>query len=536
MRVALAQLNPVVGDIDGNVALALDAVARAAEAEAGILLLPELVLTGYPPEDLLLKDHFVDDNLMALERVAGACGHLTVVGFVDRVGDRLYNAAAVCGNHRVQQIYHKRELPNYGVFDERRYFTPGAHPGLIELGGTMFGVSVCEDVWVDAPVADMAAEGASVVFNISASPFHAGKGVERERMLCKRARDNGVWLAYCNLVGGQDELVFDGRSVIISPSGEVLARAAAFEPDFIVADFAAEGRLGASADLAPHLEGPAEVYAALVTGLGDYVRKNGFSDVVLGLSGGIDSALVATIAADALGPEHVHGVLMPSRYSSPGSVSDSLELAFALGVETLELSVEPAFSALLETLEPAFDGRESDVAEENLQARVRGTLLMALSNKFGWLTLATGNKSELSVGYSTLYGDMVGGFAPIKDVLKTRVYELARWRNAQASGPGPIPEAIVDKAPSAELRPDQVDQDSLPPYEVLDAILEHYVERDASAEQIAEMGFDPEVVARVVRLTDSAEYKRRQGPMGVKITPKAFGKDRRVPVTNRYRG
>jgi len=535
MRVALAQINPTVGDIQGNTMLALRAIARAGEQGAGLTLLPELCLTGYPPEDLLLKEHFIEDNLMALEQVAAACGHIALVGFVDRVDDRIYNAVAVCGNNRVLQIHHKRELPNYGVFDERRYFTPGEMLGLTELGGSMLAPTICEDIWVPDHAREAAEAGAQVLLNISASPFHAGKGAEREAMLVERARDNNMWLAYCNLVGGQDELVFDGRSVVISPSGEVVARGAAFAEDLVIADFTPGAKLGASADLAPVVDGAEEMYGALVSGLGDYVRKNGFSDVVLGLSGGIDSALTAALAVDALGAANVHGVMMPSRYSSAGSIDDSVALAEALGIEVRELSVEPAFEALLATLWPSFEGREPDVAEENLQARVRGTLLMALSNKFGWLTLATGNKSELSVGYSTLYGDMVGGFAPLKDVFKTRVYELAAWRNEQPGGPV-IPQAIIEKAPSAELRPDQRDADSLPPYPVLDAILRHYVEKDDSRDDIVKMGFPAAIVDRVIHLTETAEYKRRQGPMGVKITPKAFGKDRRMPVTNRYGG
>jgi NAD+ synthase (glutamine-hydrolysing) len=535
MRVALCQVNPTVGDIAGNTRLAIDAISRAQAEGAGVILLPELVITGYPPEDLLHKEHFVEDNLDALEQIAGVCGNFTLVGYVDRVEDRLYNAMALCGNNRVLQIYYKRELPNYGVFDERRYFTPGETVGLTELGGTMLAPSICEDIWIPDHVAEAVGEGASVLLNISASPYHAGKGVEREQMLRSRARDHGVWLAYCNLVGGQDELVFDGRSVIISPDGEVVARGASFAEDLVIADFQPGAKLGASGDLAPMLEGPEEIYRALELGLGDYVRKNGFTDVVLGLSGGIDSALTAAIAADALGAEHVHGVMMPSRYSSPGSVSDSLELGFALGIETRELGIEEPFSAFLETLAPTFAGLDQDVTEENLQARVRGALLMALSNKFGWLTLATGNKSELSVGYSTLYGDMVGGFAPIKDVFKQRVYELARWRNEQPGGPV-IPATVIDKAPSAELRPDQKDADSLPPYPVLDAILLHYVEKDDSRDDIIAMGFPAAIVDRVIALVDTSEYKRRQGPLGVKITPKAFGKDRRMPVTNRYRG
>jgi NAD+ synthase (glutamine-hydrolysing) len=535
MRVALAQINVIVGDIAGNTRKIIEAAAAAEAQGAGYTLLPELAVTGYPPEDLLHKPHFVEDNLDALEMIAAATRHCTLVGYVDRVEGRLYNALALCGNGLVLQTYHKRRLPNYGVFDEDRYFEPGQALGLTELGGELFANTIFEDIWVPELAAEAAAEGASVIFNISASPYHAGKGAEREEMLCDRARENGVWLAYCNLVGGQDELVFDGRSVVISPSGEVVARGASFAEDLVIADFQPGGRLGASADVAPVLEPDAETYAAIELGLGDYVRKNGFTDVVLGLSGGIDSALTAAIATDALGPEHVHCVLMPSRYSSAGSVSDSVELAANLGIATMQLPVEGPFQAFLDTLAPAFADREPDVAEENLQARVRGSLLMALSNKFGWLTLATGNKSELSVGYSTLYGDMVGGFAPIKDVFKTRVYELARWRNAQ--GPDPvIPQAIIDKAPSAELRAGQVDQDSLPPYPVLDAILTHYVERDDSRDAIVAMGFPAEIVDRVVRLTDTAEYKRRQGPVGVKITPKAFGKDRRMPITNGYRG
>ncbi|MDP2234372.1 MAG: NAD+ synthase, partial [Actinomycetota bacterium] len=394
---------------------------------------------------------------------------------VDRIGDDCYNAAALCGNHRVLSIYHKRRLPNYGVFDEERYFKPGSAEGLIELGGTMFSASICEDLWVPELAAGDVALGASVLLNISASPYHAGKGAEREEMLRERARENGVWLAYVNLVGGQDELVFDGRSVVISPLGEVVARGMAFAEDLVIADFTPGAKLGASADITPVPTMNEEIYAALVLGLRDYMRKNGFADAVVGLSGGIDSALTAAIAADALGADHVHGALMPSRYSSAGSVEDARSLAANLGINAFELPIEEPFAAFEGVLAPTFDGRAADVTEENLQARVRGTLLMALSNKFGWLVLATGNKSELSVGYSTLYGDMVGGFAPIKDVFKTRVYELARWRNRDAEI---IPAATIEKAPSAELRPDQTDQDTLPPYEVLDAILQRYVEGD----------------------------------------------------------
>ncbi|NTW28624.1 MAG: NAD+ synthase [Coriobacteriia bacterium] len=535
MRVALAQINSTVGDIDGNVGRVLHAIRRAEKAGAQITLFPELVLTGYPPEDLVHKDHFIDENLAALATVARACTKPVILGFVDRVDGMLFNAAALCQDGDVVRVYHKRRLPNYGVFDEHRYFVPGDAPDLAELGGGVFATTVCEDVWVPELVEEAAELGASVVLNISASPFHMGKGREREEMLIARARDNGVWLVYCNLVGGQDELVFDGRSVVISPDGEVIARGRAFEEDLVIADFTPGTCEGVSHYLAPTLEPEAEVYSAICLGLGDYARKNGFTDVVFGLSGGIDSALVAAIAADALGADHVHGILMPSRYSSEGSVSDSVALAEALGIGTLELPVEGPFSAFLDTLAGPFSGTQPDVAEENLQARVRGTLVMALSNKFGWLPLATGNKSELSVGYSTLYGDMVGGFAPIKDVFKMHVYELARWRNTQGRSPV-IPEAILAKAPSAELRAGQVDQDSLPPYPVLDEILRRYVEHDESRDEISAQGFDAETVDRVVRMTDVAEYKRRQGPIGVKITSKSFGKDRRMPITNGFNG
>ena len=533
MRVAIAQINTTVGDIDGNVRKILEVVGRASAEEVGFTVFPELTITGYPPEDLLAKPHFVEKNLDALEMVAGACGNIAFVGYVDRVGDDLFNAVAMCGNNRVLRVYQKRRLPNYGVFDEKRYFTQGEDPGLIELGGTMFAATICEDMWVPEIAEELVGMGTQVIFNISASPYHTGKGEEREQMLAKRAEDNGVWLVYCNLVGGQDELVFDGRSAIFSPTGKVMARAASFEEDFLIADFAPEGRLGASEHMMEPPGGAEEVYRALTLGLGDYVHKNGFSDVVLGLSGGIDSALTATIATDALGAEHVHGVLMPSRYSSAGSIDDSIVLAKNLGIETTELSIETAFEAFEQTLSGVFEGEKPDVTEENLQARIRGTLLMALSNKFGWLVLATGNKSELSVGYSTLYGDMVGGFAPIKDLLKMRVYELAQWRN---SGGEVIPGAIITKAPSAELRPEQIDEDSLPPYETLDAILAAYVEQDRSIESIVAEGHDRAMVESVTRMVDSSEYKRRQGPLGIRITPKAFGKDRRMPVTSRFRG
>jgi NAD+ synthase (glutamine-hydrolysing) len=536
-RIALAQIDGTVGDIVANADAVVDAIRSAAAQGAVLVLLPELAICGYPPEDLLAKDHFVDDGIEALGRVATACtGIAALVGFVDREGDALFNAAALCRSGRVEVVYRKRRLPNYGVFDEERYFTPGGDPLLVCIGDGSAACTICEDVWLPDSAAEAAGLGATVLLNISASPFHAGKGAQREAMLAKRAADNGVWLAYCNLVGGQDELVFDGRSVVIAPDGSVHARAAAFGEDLLVVDVPGSGAplpAGVLARVEPRLDGEEEVYRALESGLRDYIRKNGFSDVVIGVSGGIDSALTAVLAADALGSDHVHGVMMPSRYSSPGSLSDAAALCANLGIECRTLPVEEPFAALLDTLEGSFEGREPDSTEENLQARIRGTLLMALSNKFGWIVLATGNKSELSVGYSTLYGDMVGGFAPIKDLYKTRVYDLARWRNRDGEV---IPAASISKPPSAELRPGQQDTDSLPPYDVLDAVLRRYIEEDMSRDEIVGEGFDADLVARVARLVDASEYKRRQGPMGIRVTPKAFGKDRRMPVTNRYRG
>jgi NAD+ synthase (glutamine-hydrolysing) len=533
VRIALAQIDSVVGDISGNAGRVLSALAEGERAAADLVILPELALTGYPPEDLLAKAHFIDDNLAAIERIAAACTSVAaLVGFVDRGDGVLHNAAALCREGRIAHIYRKRLLPNYGVFDEERYFEPGQNAHVTDVAGLAVSPTICEDIWMPAVAAEAATAGATLLVNISASPFHAGKGADREAMLRTRASDNGVWLAYCNLVGGQDELIFDGRSVLISPSGEVVARAASFAEDLIIADIP-PARDRPELRLEPMLSGPEEIYRALCLGLGGYVRKNGFADVVIGLSGGVDSALTTAVAVDALGPAHVHGVTMPSRYSSAGSVEDSHSLAANLGIECVELPIEGPFSAMLETLQPQIGDRPPGVTEENLQARVRGMLLMALSNEFGWLVLATGNKSELSVGYSTLYGDMVGGFAPLKDVFKTRVYELARWRNRDG---GVIPRSSIDKPPSAELRPEQTDQDTLPPYDVLDDILAAYVEQDLSCEQIVAGGHNEHTVRRVCRMVDAAEYKRRQGPLGIRVTPRAFGKDRRMPVTNRYRG
>jgi NAD+ synthase (glutamine-hydrolysing) len=572
LHVALAQLNAVVGDIAGNERAMTETIARARAAGAQLVLFPELALTGYPPEDLLLKEHFLRDARAALDRIAAqTTGIVALVGFPEREDD-VYNALAVLADGAVQAVYRKVHLPNYGVFDEQRYFQSGSGPALIELGGHKVGLTICEDIWEPGPPASTEARaGATLIVNVSASPYHAGKGVERERMLAQRARDNLCAIAFCALVGGQDELVFDGHSLVLDHHGEVIARAAQFEQELLLAtidvEAAATQRLRdararvparrarrrvptlaslalppatASGDqvggtVAPLLSHPAEVYAALVTGLRDYVRKNGFRRVVLGLSGGIDSALVVCIAADALGPEGVAAAVMPSPYSSRETQDDARKLARNLGVELFELPIEPAMRAYEAALAEAFDGREPDIAEENLQARIRGNLLMALSNKFGWLVLATGNKSEMSVGYSTLYGDLAGGLAVIKDCPKTTVYELARWVNEQ-SGTDRIPASIVERAPSAELRPDQRDEDSLPPYAVLDPILDAYVEDDLGREQLLLRGFAAEDVDRVIALVDRAEYKRRQAPPGIKVTSRAFGRDRRVPITNRYGG
>jgi len=535
---------------------------------------PELTITGYPPEDLLLKPGFVADNRRALEKVAARTGRCAaVVGFVDP-GRDLHNAAAVCAHGQVQGTYRKRELPNYAVFDEIRYFTPGEEPlQLYRIAGVRVGVSICEDAWnPTGPIAQLAAGGAELVVNLNASPYYEGRLPERERMLATRAADASCTVVYVNQVGGQDELVFDGASMVVDASGTVVARAPQFVDAVSIVDLQVQpsfrkrlldprGRRSAAAlpvvgvseaplaltplggdgpaprrpVVAEALAPDAEVYEALVTGTRDYVAKNGFGDVVVGLSGGIDSSIVATIAVDALGADRVHGVAMPSRYSSDHSLDDAAALADNLGIDHRVIAIEHAHAALLEMLAPSFAGAEPDLTEENLQSRVRGLLLMALSNKFGWLVLTTGNKSETAVGYSTLYGDTAGGFAVIKDVLKTRVYDLCRWRNATA-GRELVPEHVLTKPPSAELRPDQRDDQSLPPYDVLDPILAGYVEHDATAGDLVEAGFDAELVARVVRLVDLAEYKRRQSPPGVRVTAKAFGKDRRVPITNRYRG
>lgn len=542
MQIALAQIDATVGDIGGNLERCLDAVAHAEGAD--VVLLPELALTGYPPEDLLARAGFVERVGEALAEFACRAARPSVIGFVERSERGLHNAAAYVAGGEVIAVYHKRALPNYGVFDEERYFVAGERDSLVTINGVACALTICEDIWRPDTVARLANAGAHVVLNISASPYHRGKGGEREAMLRSRAVESGVSVAYCNLVGGQDELVFDGRSMLFSPDGTLVARAASFAEDVVVADVAdvadvaAKGpgdasAVGVAGAVAPSPAGAEELYRALELGLGDYCRKNGFTDVVLGLSGGIDSALVAALAADALGADHVHGVLMPGPYSSQGSVDDALALAASLGIPTHTLPIGPAHDALLDTLVSAAGRLERTLAEENLQARVRGTLLMALSNAEGWLVLATGNKSELAVGYSTLYGDMVGGYAPIKDVFKTDVYGLAGWRNSIGAV---IPADTLTKPPSAELRPDQTDQDSLPAYDVLDAILLGYIEEDRSVAELVAAGHDATTVERVVRMVDAAEYKRRQAAPGTRVTAKAFGRDRRMPITNAYRG
>jgi NAD+ synthase (glutamine-hydrolysing) len=578
LRLALAQIDPTVGDIEGNVRLISESIERARDRGAQLVVLPELCVSGYPPEDLLLRRDFLTAVGQGLEAVAAAVeGIVALVGFPERVErspeelehfDPLidpppppaHNSLAIVADGEVRGVYRKFDLPNYGVFDERRYFEPGSDPALIEVDGVRIGLTVCEDIWHPGfPAREEAAAGARLVVNASASPYHRGKGRARDAMVAERARSYGTAFALCNTVGGQDELIFDGGSVVIGPDGEVLARAAQFEPELLVCDVpvpAAPGSDGASsarevptlaelssaadrsepvesrlADWLPTEE--AEVYAALELGLRDYVEKNGFEHVVVALSGGIDSALVALIAADALGPDRVTVVVMPSPNSTDETQEDARTIAANLGVELVDISIAEAMDAYGHALAPAFEGAEPGLAEENIQARIRGNLVMALSNKFGWLVLTTGNKSELSVGYATLYGDMAGGFAVIKDVFKLLVYRLVRWRN-ETEGRDLIPASVLDRPPSAELRPDQLDEDSLPPYEVLDRILEAYVERDEGVEDLVAEGLPEETVMEIVRLVDRAEYKRRQAPPGIRVSTKAFGRDRRLPITNRF--
>jgi len=570
MRLALAQINSTVGDLDGNVARIVGRLREARNAGADLVLFPELAVTGYPPEDLLFRPGFLREARRAVEQVAAEATGISALVGVPWLSRDLYNGCAICADGEVKAVYPKRFLPNYGVFDELRYFQPGREMFLLSVGEALIGPTVCEDIWQPGPPAtDLALAGAHVIANISASPFHVGKGLEREEMLITRARDNACWVALVNAVGGQDELIFDGHSVVIDEEGEVVARAPSFEEALLVVDIDASTAIARRlvdarrrtlasereipdppvVDLGEPREqqGPVKPYVAeplgdleqmrraLELGLHDYVEKNTFDDIVLGVSGGIDSALTAALAVEALGPERVHCVSMPSRYSSEATRADAKLLAENLGTSFVELPIDPIFADFTQALAPVFDGREEDITEENLQARIRGTLLMALSNKFGWLVVATGNKSELSVGYATLYGDMAGGFALLKDVFKTDVFRLAHHLNERV-GRELIPQTTIDRAPSAELRADQKDEDSLPPYAALDEVLKAYVEEDRSREELATDGFDQDVVDRAIALIDRAEYKRRQAPPGVKLRPKAFGRDRRTPITNRWRG
>ena len=541
MRVALGQIDSVLGDLAGNVEKMAAWTRDATAAGADLICFPELAITGYPPEDLVLRKAFVDDNLEALEelskRTAGDCVLLT--GFVDRSARGLHNAAGLLRNGRVEARYHKHRLPNYGVFDEARYFVPGNEGCTLRVAGSELGITVCEDAWRPGPPFDAYAGRVQVIPNINGSPYHRRKSRERLEVCAARARETGAWIVYVNCVGGQDELVFDGGSMVVSPKGELAWHASVFEEDLLIVDIPGTEQVEGKPPLPdpsrePWPEGAEEVYRALVLGLGDYIRKNGFTEAVLGLSGGIDSSLVATLAADAIGAMGVRALAMPSPFSSPESVEDAEDVAARLGIRLDQIRIDAVREAYIEALKEVFAGTERGVAEENIQARIRGNLLMALSNKFGSIVLASGNKSEMATGYSTLYGDLAGGFAPLKDVPKTLVYELARWRNKQ-SDPARIPDRVLDKPPTAELRPGQLDTDSLPPYESLDPIIEDYVEEDRSPEEIVAAGADPDLVQRVVEMIDRAEYKRRQAPPGVKITPKAFGRDRRLPITNLYR-
>jgi NAD+ synthase (glutamine-hydrolysing) len=571
MRLALAQMNTVVGDLDGNRERIVTRLEEAREAGADLVLFPELATTGYPPEDLLLRPGFLRAAAKTLDAVAAETRDIAALVGAPHLDRDLFNACAVCADGEVKAMYRKQFLPNYGVFDEDRYFQAGRDLVLLRCGETLVGPTVCEDIWQPGPPAtDLALAGAHIVANISASPFHLGKGAEREEMLSTRARDNSCWIAFVNAVGAQDELIFDGHSLVLDEEGRIVARAPSFEEALLIVDVDSTTAVGrrlrdarrralarARGELpnppvidipdresrgelpkpvvASPLDELEQMRLALELGLRDYVQKNDFREVVLGVSGGIDSALTAALAAEALGPEHVVCVSMPSRYSSEGTQADAQRLAETFGARYIEIPIEPIVDAVGAALAEAFAGTETGIAEENIQSRVRGLLVMALSNKFGWLPLATGNKSELSVGYATLYGDMAGGFALLKDVYKTDVFRLARYLNERA-GRELIPRSVIERAPSAELRADQLDEDSLPPYPELDRVLEAYVELDESREELTTNGFDADVVDRAVGMIDRAEYKRRQAPPGVKLRPKAFGRDRRVPITNRWRG
>ena len=528
MRIALAQINPTVGDLPGNAAKISALIEEARDEKADLVVFPELGVTGYPPEDLIFKQQFVADNLAALAAIVKHTkGIAAYLGFIDRKGKNLYNAGAFVVNGRIIHVYHKMNLPNYGVFDELRYFQPGAKPSVISYQGLKIGLGICEDIWVEqGPYRAEVKQGAKLILNINASPYHIGKIKEREKLLSRRAKRSKAYIIYVNLVGGQDELIFDGGSMVFDPKGKLIAACDQFREEMLIFDLASDrmGEVG-------WLDEIGEVYGALVLGVKDYVQKNGFANVLVGLSGGIDSALTLTLAVDALGKERVRAIYMPSDFSAEQSERDARQVAKNLGVEFTVIPIKEVMAAYLKELTPNFRGRQSDVTEENLQARIRGNYLMALANKFNWLVLTTGNKSEMSTGYCTLYGDMAGGFAVLKDVPKTLVYKLVDWRNKPLAV---VPQAIIDRAPTAELKPDQTDQDTLPPYDILDAIMKDYVEDNLSAKQIVIRGYDEAIVKKVIRLIDRAEYKRRQAPPGPRITPRAFGKDWRLPITNRY--
>lgn len=555
IRVAVAQINCTVGDLDGNCAKVKEYIIKAREKAADIIVFPELAVTGYPPEDLLIKPKFISDNLNKLKELAAFIDNeVVVVGFVDKKAKQIFNAAAVIYKGKIKGIYRKTHLPNYGVFDEKRYFAQGSEQKVFRLGEIVFGVNICEDIWhLKGPLKEQAKLGAKLILNINSSPFYAEKNKERLRVISKQAKINKVNIVYANLVGGQDELVFDGQSMMVNDKGRLISMAKAFQEELLIEDIGVALSKNKSSKktvvisknlnilkkgvLTKHvfkeLGRLEEIYQALVLGLKDYVTKNGFKKVVIGLSGGIDSALVAALAVDALGKENVRGVFMPSRYSSKDSEEDARILAENLGIKFLNISIEEIYKLYLEVLKAGFDNAPQNIAEENLQARIRGNIIMALSNKFGWLVLTTGNKSEMSTGYATLYGDMAGGFAVIKDVPKTLVYELVKYRNSCGEV---IPQRVITKEPTAELKANQKDSDTLPVYEVLDPILKAYVEEDRDVSKISSLGFDREIVLKVTKMVDLSEYKRRQSPPGIKITPKAFGRDRRMPITNKYRG
>jgi len=575
LRVGMAQINCTVGDLEGNVKKIKEYIKLARESEVDLVAFPELAVTGYPPEDLLLKPKFIEDNLEALQEIVQESTDIcTIIGFVDKKDD-IYNGAAIISNQKLFGVFHKKQLPNYGVFDEYRYFRPGEDLSVYLINGAVVGINICEDIWyADGPAHTQARKGrAEIIINVNASPYHIAKWKTREKMLSTRAFDNGIYVVYVNLIGGQDELVFDGDSMIFDPQGTLVARGKQFEEDFIIYDLELDKPLSAKLHyprgreenpeepevknhlnqilvseispaknkkslpkkemISPHPEG--EIYKALVLGTSDYLRKNGFAKAVIGLSGGIDSALVSIIAVDALGKENVIGVFMPSVYTAERSKKDAMKLASNLGIKVLTIPIQRVFQTYLSTLQKEFKGKPADVTEENLQARIRGNILMALSNKFGWIVLTTGNKSELACGYATLYGDMAGGFAVIKDIFKTLVYELAKYKNSTV-GKEIIPKSIIEREPTAELREKQKDSDSLPPYNVLDPILKAYVEEDKSFQDIIAAGYEEKMVKRVISLVDKSEYKRRQAPLGIKVTQRAFGKDRRLPITNRYTG